>query len=147
MLVRERGWFDAKNAVADDASVLLAAADRALVIREEEEAERAAALAEAEAAAAAEAAGEEAPAAPAPVSAWSAPAAPKAAAVPAGPVGSAIDAIKRSPIMLELAPSAKGLSAVSKLVSACWVLVLQLVPVLCVPCVTAACCYRLQLLA
>ena len=105
-LVRQHGWFDAKNMLAADVSVLSDAADAVLVRREEEAkaAAEAAALAEAEAEAAA---AEEA----------SIPVAAPVAAAPAGAYAALLDAIKRSPVMLELAPSAKGLAAVDGMVS------------------------------
>jgi colicin import membrane protein len=94
-LLREEGLLDAKAMVAQDASVLLKAAQTAAAI----------AAAEAEAAAAEAAAALEAEAAEA------AAAAGGAAAL--GDVKLVIDAIRRSPLMLELEPTHPGLAAIA----------------------------------
>ena len=88
-LLREHGLMDAKAMVVEDASVLLAAADKALAVRAADAAERAAAAAEAEAELA-------------PVS---------------GEVAHVVDALKRSPLMLTVGGDAPGLSALAGLVS------------------------------
>jgi hypothetical protein len=112
-LVREVGWMEAKNYVAEDAEVLSEAADEVLAIREAEAkaAAEAALLAEAEAAAEEAAAAAEA----------SAPAAFAYAPAPSGPIPTAfeivIDAIQRSPLSLELPGNHPGLSAIAHLVS------------------------------
>ena len=114
VLVRERGWFDAKAAVAADAEVLSDAADRALEIREREAAERAAAEAEAAAAAAAEEEEQSAAAAAPAFSSYSAPAAAAPAAVKASPqVAAVLDAIERSPLGLKLEAGARGVAAIA----------------------------------
>jgi hypothetical protein len=83
-LLREHGLMDAKELVRNDASVLMAAAEKALAIREAEAAERAA-----------------------------------AAAVPDSLAGVA-DALKRSPLMLEVGGDHPGLEAIAELVRGWW---------------------------
>ena len=83
-LLREHGLMDAKELVRNDASVLLAAADKALAIRAAEAAER-----EAEAI---------------------------LAAVPEE-FAAVADALKRSPLMLEVGGDHPGLASISQLVS------------------------------
>ncbi len=124
LLMRDQGFFDAKQTLSKDVSVLGRLVDRVLAKREEEAAERAAELAEREAAEAAEAEGE-AEAAPAAVPSftYTPPAAAKPAPVAAKPVAKAsgkaadvLDAIKRSPLMLELDSSVKGLNEIAGMV-------------------------------
>jgi hypothetical protein len=86
-LLREHGLMDAKAMVVEDASVLLAAAEKALVIRAAEAAAREAEAAEAELA---------------PVS---------------SEVAHVVDALKRSPLMLTVGGDAPGLAALAGLVS------------------------------
>ncbi len=115
VLLREEGLMDAKEMVRNDASILRAAADRALKVREADAAERAQRLAEL----AAEEVGEELPsgwgpqggAAAAPAYSYSAPA--KAAPKATGPIADVLDAIQRSPISLELTANSKGVSALA----------------------------------
>jgi hypothetical protein len=82
-LLREHGLMDAKEMVRNDATILLAAADKALAIREAEAAERAAEAVLAE--------------------------------VPAE-FAAVADALKRSPLMLEVGGDHPGLAAISQLV-------------------------------
>jgi hypothetical protein len=81
-LLREHGLMDAKEMVRNDATILLAAADKALAIREAEAAERAAEAVLAE--------------------------------VPAE-FAAVADALKRSPLMLEVGGDHPGLAAISQL--------------------------------
>jgi hypothetical protein len=119
LLMRDQGFFDAKQTLSKDVSVLGRLVDRVLAKREEEAAERAAELAEREAAEAAEAEGE-AEAAPAAVPSftYTAPAAKPApvAAKVTGKAANVLDAIKRSPLMLELDSSVKGLNEIAGMV-------------------------------
>jgi predicted NACHT family NTPase len=113
LLVREVGYFEAKNYISQDAEVLAEAAEEVLANREAEAkaAAEAAAAAEAEAAAAAaeeEAAAALATSAPAPVTA-----APAAAQ---GAFASVLDALKRSPLMLDLPATHPGLATIAQLV-------------------------------
>ncbi|KAI8469399.1 MAG: hypothetical protein J3K34DRAFT_423898 [Monoraphidium minutum] len=106
LLMRVEGMFDAKEMIKKDASILVDVSKEVARIEAEEAAQRAAeeaaALAEAEAEAAAEAGGYAAPAA------YSAP-------TSGGEVGRVIDAIKRSPLMLELPATSRGLEQVTVL--------------------------------
>jgi hypothetical protein len=105
VLLREYGLLDAKELVRADASILLAAADKAQAIREAEAAERAAALLAAEL-----------PAGwgPRDIEEEETPAFSFAAAAAApSKVASVIEAIRRSPLMLELEPTHTGLAAIA----------------------------------
>ncbi|KAI8476494.1 MAG: GlcNAc-domain-containing protein [Monoraphidium minutum] len=105
-LMRVEGMFDAKELLRSDASILLQAAKEAARIYAEDEKQRLAELAEEEARAAAEAAGEEF------VPGF---AAFEAAAPVSSKYAHAADAIKRSPLMLDVSDTTPGLDAVARL--------------------------------
>ncbi|KIZ06116.1 hypothetical protein MNEG_1836 [Monoraphidium neglectum] len=113
LLMRVEGFGDAKALIQQDASILIDVAKEVERIEAEEAAERAAELRAAAEAEAAEAGA--ALAAETQYSATPAYSAPARAAPAIGDEARVIDAIKRSPLMLELAPGARGLKAVSSL--------------------------------
>jgi SWI/SNF-related matrix-associated actin-dependent regulator 1 of chromatin subfamily A len=110
-LVRQEGLLDAKEMVRKSADVLVGAAEAA---RLQAEAEAAAAEAEAEAEAAAAAAAEAEAEAEVPAAAAIPVAAPIAA--PPGAFAGVLDALKRSPLMLDLPATHPGLATIAKLV-------------------------------
>jgi hypothetical protein len=113
--VRQEGLLDAKEMVRKSADVLVGAAEAAR-LQEEAEAAAAAAEAEAEAEAAAAAAAEAEAEAEVPVAAAIPVAAPIAA--PPGAFAGVLDALKRSPLMLDLPADHPGLATIAGMVSA-----------------------------